>query len=104
MLNQMIIYLILTLLVVIFSAYFHGIIKAIDSLYVYTENYLSTLFTHNHTGSILVKMLALLFIPLIIAAIPALLYRLIKGKEMPYFLSITWFLWLIIVLTHFLIR
>lgn len=104
MLAQIIIYFLLTLLIVLFSAYFHILIQGIDRLYSYIEGYLSPLFNHDHTGSIIVKMLALLFIPLIIAAIPALIYRLSRGKKMPYFLTVTWFLWLVIVLTHFLIR
>jgi len=104
MLKQSLIYVILTIFVVIFSAYFHLLVTYIDQLYIYAEQHVAPLFNHNHTGSIFSKMIALIVIPVVLAAIPALIYRAIKGKDMPYFLTLTWCLWLVVVLSHFLIR
>ncbi|AGH53452.1 hypothetical protein LPE509_01361 [Legionella pneumophila subsp. pneumophila LPE509] len=45
-----------------------------------------------------------MLLPIIIAGIPALIYRALKGKDMPHFIAIVWIIWTIIVLSDILIR
>ncbi|MDP1602898.1 MAG: hypothetical protein Q8M03_06490 [Legionella sp.] len=104
MFRQSIVYLLLSILVVIFAKYIHVIIVYIDLFYSYINLHLSPIFNQGGIGSIISKVLLLVLIPILIAAIPALVYRLIKGKNMPYFIELTWCLWLVIILSNVLIH
>lgn len=104
MLRQSLIYLVLSIIVVIFAKYAHLLIIYIDLLYTFVNLKLAPIFSQVGIGLIIRKVLLLVLIPVIIAGIPALIYRLIKGKNMPYFIELTWCLWLVIVLSNVLIR
>lgn len=104
MLKQSIIYLLLSILVVVFAQYVHLLIVYIDMVYTFINVQLAPIFSNSSVGIMIRKVISLVFLPIIIAAIPALIYRAIKGKHMPYFLELTWFLWLVIVLSKVLIR
>lgn len=104
MLKQSLIYLVLSIVVVIFAKYIHVLIVYIDILYTYMHYKLSPIFNQGGIGGIVSKVTLLVLIPVVIAAIPALIYRLIKGSSMPCLIELTWCLWLVIVLSHILIR
>ncbi|MDI9819389.1 MULTISPECIES: hypothetical protein [unclassified Legionella] len=104
MLRQSLIYLLLSILVVVFAKFAHMLIVYIDMLYAFINVKLTPIFSHSGLGLTIRKIILLVFIPILIAAIPAFSYRLIKGNEMPYFLELTWCLWLVIVLSNILIR
>ena len=104
MLRQSIIYLLLSILIVIFAESVHLLIVYIDIFYNFVNLQLMPIFSNTDTGIMMRKVLCLVFIPVIIAAVPALIYRLIKGSHMPYFIQLTWFLWLVLVLSKVLIR
>lgn len=104
MLRQSLIYLILSILVVLFAQYVHLLVVYVDMVYTFINVQLAPIFSNSATGIMIRKVISLVLIPVIIAAIPALIYRAIKGKQMPYFIEVTWFLWLIIVLSKVLIR
>lgn len=104
MLRQSLIYLLLSILVIVFARFAHNLIVYIDIFYAYINFKLTPIFSQTGVGIIIRKVILLVFIPIIIAAIPALGYRVVKGGEMPYFYELTWTLWLIIVLSNLLIR
>jgi hypothetical protein len=104
MLRQALIYFILSILVVAFARFAHMLIVYIDMLYAFINMKLAPIFTHNGLGLTIRKTILLVSIPIIIAAIPALTYRLVKGNDMPYFLELTWCLWLVVVLSNILIH
>lgn len=104
MLRQSLIYLLLSILVIIFAKYAHMLIVYIDMLYAFINVKLTPIFSQGGLGPLIRKVILLVFIPVLIAAIPALSYRLIKGKEMPYLLELTWCVWLVIVLSNILIH
>lgn len=106
MLKQGIIYLILSILVVLFAKYAFLFIVYIDMIYTYFDINLTPIFSGNSYGTLIRNVLSLTLLPVIIAGIPALIYRAIKGKgkQMPYFLELVWVLWLIIVLSKVLIK
>jgi|GEM_PF-924056 len=104
MLRQFLIYLLLTILVVLFTHYAHLLIVYIDMLYAYINVKLSPFFSYSGWGPVIRRVILLVFIPVLIAAVPALSYRLIRGHEMPYFIELTWCLWLVIVLSNVLIH
>ena len=104
MLKQSIIYLLLSILVVVFSSYVHYFIVYVDIFYTYVNLLLAPIFNNSSTGVLIRKVIVLTFLPAIIAALPALIYRAIKGQQMPYFIETTWLLWLVIVLSKVLIQ
>lgn len=103
MLKNSLIYLLATIFVVFFSYLFPYTLHAINQLYSYLYALIIPFFSVDHRGSSLVKIILLVIIPVAIAAIPALLYRLIRKREMPYFLSTVWIVWLIVVFSNLLV-
>ncbi len=104
MLKQSIAYLILSILIIIFAQYTHLLVIYIVMFYTFITLKLTPLFNGLDNGVMIRNIFSLALLPVIIAGIPALLYRAIKGKHMPGFFEITWILWLIIVLSKVLIR
>ncbi|HHF7348073.1 TPA: hypothetical protein ACPSKE_001250 [Legionella feeleii] len=104
MLRQSLIYLALSILVVIFAKYAHMLIVYIGMLYVFINVKLTPIFSQSGLGLMIRKVILLVLIPILIAAVPALTYRLIKGNDMPYLIEFTWCLWLVIVLSNILIH
>ncbi|KTD32316.1 hypothetical protein Lmor_2254 [Legionella moravica] len=104
MLRQSLIYLLLSVLVVVFARYAHLLIVYIDLFFTYINLKLTPIFSQTGWGLIIRKVLVLMLMPIIITGIPALLYRAIKGREMPHFIAIVWVIWTIIVLSVILIR
>jgi hypothetical protein len=104
MLRQSFIYLILSIFVVIFASYAQVVVVYLDMLYTYVNLQLAPVFSSSETGVLIRQMFSLVLIPVIIACLPALAYRAIKGQHMPYFIEVTWLLWLVIVLSKVLIR
>lgn len=103
MLKQCAIYLLLSILVVVFSEHAQLLIVYIDMFYTWVNVKLTPIFSSSHLGQLIRNILTLTFIPLVIAFIPAGAYRLIKGKSMPHFIALTWLLWLVLVLSKVLI-
>ncbi|KGP63566.1 hypothetical protein EP47_05440 [Legionella norrlandica] len=104
MLRHSLIYLVLSILIVVFAKYAHLVIVYIDMFFTYVNWKLMPIFSQTGWGLIIRKTIVLMLLPIIITGIPALVYRAIKGKDMPHFVSIVWVIWTIIVLSDILIR
>lgn len=104
MLKQILIYLLLSVLIVVFSKYAHLLIIYIDLFFTYINLKLTPIFSLTGWGLVIRKTIVLISLPLILAGTPALAYRGIKGRDMPYFFPTLWILWTIIVLSDILIR
>lgn len=104
MLKQALIYLILSILVVVFAKYFHALVIYIDMVYTLFNSKISPIFSNSSIGVTIRHIIVLTALPIILAGIPAAGYRLIKGGQMPHFYFITWLFWLIIVLSVLLVR
>jgi hypothetical protein len=104
MLKQSIMYLLLSILIVVFAKYAHLLIVYVDIAYTYVNVKLSPIFKNSVTGSMIRNVITLVLLPIVVVGIPALIYRAIKGQTMPYFFEITWLLWLILVLSKVLIH
>jgi hypothetical protein len=102
--KQGLIYLALSILIILFAEYANVLVVYLDTLYTYINLKLSPVFSSSQLGVLIRKVVSLVLIPVVIAAVPALLYRVIKGRSMPYFIEVTWLLWLIIVLSKVLIQ
>lgn len=103
MLKQSGIYLLLSILVVVFAKYAHLVVIKFDLAFNYVYLKLTPYFAQLGLSVILGKTIVLMLLPIVVVGIPALLYRLIKGKDMPHMLAATWILWTILVLSTILI-
>ncbi|MDF1684422.1 MAG: hypothetical protein P1U36_07155 [Legionellaceae bacterium] len=104
MLKQSLLYLVLSILVIIFAKYTKLFVLYTDIFYTYINTVLEPLFGSGFVGEIFRNVFTLVLVPLALAGIPALIYWLIKRKRMPYFIELTWILWLIIAMSSYLIR
>lgn len=104
MLKQSIVYLILSILIVLFASYVHLGIVYIDMFYTWIVLILTPIFSSGSFGIFIRNVFSLVMLPLIIVGVPALIYRAVKGKQIPWFIEITWVVWLIIVLSKILIK
>lgn len=103
MLRQSLIYLVLSILIVVFAKYAHLFIIYIDLFFTQVNIKLAPIFSPTGWGVLIRKIIVLMGLPLVICGIPALAYRGFKGKDMPYFLPVVWLLWTIVVLSNILI-
>ena len=104
MLKQSIIYLVASILIILLAKYIYLLILYIDMAYVYINVSIAPVFSHSATGVLIRKIVSLTLIPVILAAIPAIIYWLFKRRAMPYLIPSIWILWVIIVLSKILIR
>lgn len=104
MLRHGLIYLLLSILVVVFSKYAQLIVVYIDMFFTYVNLKLTPIFSQTGWGLVIRKIVILIILPVAITAIPALFYRIIKGGEMPHFIAIAWIIWTVIVLSDILLR
>ncbi|MGL5743080.1 MAG: hypothetical protein ACRCXC_11365 [Legionella sp.] len=104
MLRHSLIYLLLSILIVVFAKYAHLVVVYIDVFFTYINLKLTPIFSQTGWGLVVRKILVLVLLPVVITAVPALIYRLIKGRDMPHFIAITWVIWTVIVLSDILVR
>lgn len=104
MLRHGLIYLFLSILIVVFAKYAHLIIVYIDLFFTHINLKLTPIFSQTGWGLVIRKIIVLMVLPIIITAVPALLYRGIKGREMPHFIAVVWIIWTVIVISDILIR
>lgn len=104
MLRHSLIYLILSILVVLLAKYAHLLVIYIDVLFTFLNVKLTPIFSQTGWGLMTRKILVLTLLPVAFTAVPALIYRAIKGCEMPHFIAVTWIIWIIIVLSDILVR
>lgn len=97
-------YILLSVLIVVFAKYAHLLIVYIDTFFIYVNLKLTPIFSQTGWGLVIRKTLVLTLLPVLITGIPALIYRAVKGKDMPHFIAITWVIWTIIVLSEILVR
>lgn len=103
MLKPSLIYLVLSFLVVLIAKYLHVLVVYIDIIYTKTNILLSPFFSSNNAGQLLMGIIVLTLLPIGITAVPALIYRALRGKLMPYYYEATWCVWLIIVISKIVI-
>ena len=103
MIKPSFIYLALSLFVVLVAPYIHVVVVYLDILYTKSNILLVPFFSDNNAGHLLMGVIVLTLLPICITAIPALIYRALQGKLIPYYYEATWFVWLVIVVSKIVI-
>lgn len=104
MLRYSIVFLFLSSLVILFGGYIRLVTAYIDLFFTHIKVYVLPFLNDIGVNHFVSEVLLLVLIPVVIAGIPALLYRFIKGSSMPYFTELTWCIWLVIILSNILIQ
>lgn len=104
MLQQSLIYLFFSILVVVLKKYAKLLLLYIDLIFTHISVQLSPLLSNIGLGNPIQKILLLALTPIIITAIPGVIYYLFARKTMPYYFEVTWCVWLVIVLSNLLIK
>jgi hypothetical protein len=104
MFKQSLIYLLFSILVVIFARFAFMLIIYINILLAFVSVHLTPIVRQVGLGMVFQRTILLVCIPPLLAAIPTLIYRLARGKIMPYFAELTWGLWLVILLSNVLLK
>ena len=104
MYKQALIYLILSIVIVWFSHTLYLGMIYLNTFFATLSAKLRPLFSWTPDAYGLTKLLEFVLVPIIVTAIPALIYRLVTGKNMPHFIAITWCIWWILILSYILIR
>lgn len=104
MIKQALFYLLISIVIVIFATQIQTVLLYINIIYDNVNIKLAPIFSATYSGIIFRKTFTLLLLPLMITGIPAITYRMLQGKTMPYLLEATWMVWLILVLASILIQ
>ena len=102
MLKQIVLLLIASILIVLFSAYGSLILHCVNSLYQFMDTLLNHVISNSSTGHIAKSTLILLLIPLIIAYLINGFYLLVMRREFPYLFVSMWFIWFMLVVSAIL--
>jgi len=104
MLTQSLLYLLLSILVIVFAKFVHVLVVYFDVIFTFLSVKIAPLFSYFGLGHFTTRVLLLIVIPLLLTGIPALIYYFIKKHKLPYYYEITWCVWLIIALSTVLIH
>lgn len=104
MIKQSILYLALSILIILFAAHVKFVFVYVNILYLHINQFIEPLFGTGFVGELFRDLFTLILTPLTIAAIPAGIYWLIKRKKMPHFIELTWFFWLVLAMSSYLIH
>lgn len=104
MIKQAIIYLIISIIIVLFATQIQTILNIINIIYSNVNYRLAPIFSNSYSGVMFRQTFSLLLLPLLITGLPAIAYRMIQGKPMPYHIEATWIVWLTLVLATILIK
>lgn len=98
MVKQLIIFVLLSLLVVLFLPQIHLLLHYIDIFYRFLLSWLNLVIAGGPAGRALRNFIALIIIPLLIGLILSLPYWATGKNLPPQYMSFVWFSWLILVI------
>lgn len=88
--------IVLSIVVVLFKAQFTDVLHLVARFHDGVSEVLVNLFPKTAIGVLVAHLLALVFIPVVIALIPCFIYWLIYRTEMPNWLVIVWAVWVML--------
>lgn len=95
MFKQIVFLLVLSLLIVIGTAYAHQAMQYLVNAHEWIDGMLTEVFSGGTAGNIIRQLIALLAIPVFVGLVPAIIFWMVKRRWMPYFMEIVWVIWLL---------
>jgi hypothetical protein len=96
MLRHILALIIFSIVVILFRAQFGEFLHFVGYWHTWLGSKLLMIFSTSNTGELISHVLALVFIPIIISLIPAFIFWVFRRREMPYMVTVTWVLWIIL--------
>lgn len=94
---NLLLFIILSILMVFLIREMHVVVRWIDIAHQWIINSLALIISGGEIARIIRLSLGLILVPLIIALIPAFIYWIFKRSWLPYYMTIVWVIWLILV-------
>lgn len=102
MLKHAVIYLIVSILAILFSSYVLKLMNFLQDIFNYLAIHLTPFLQVIDLGIKTSEIFLLVIIPVVLSGVIALIYRAIKRKSMPHFIELTWIFWILLVLSNIL--
>ena len=95
MLKQLIVLVAGSIAIILSMSYAQDTIQLLVSAHDWVSQILTQVFSGGQAGNLARGLIALLSMPILIGAIPTLLYWVLKRHWFPYFMEVVWIVWLI---------
>lgn len=93
---QIIYLLVASTLAILLAPYCNEAIHWIIAFHQVIVSFLNSIFAKGDTGLTIAAIVGIALIPILIVAVPAILFFLVKRRIMPYLIPIAWGVWLIV--------
>ncbi len=97
MIRQIGIYLLFSIIAILFLTQVHWVLNILVIIYHGLEKQLHLVFASDRIGSLLSQWLALMLVPAIIALVFQIVYWIIKRQFTHMFFVVMWLFWLLLV-------
>lgn len=97
MIRQISLYLLFSLIAILFLTQVHWIFNILVWIYHGVEKQLHLVFASDRVGSLLSQWLALVLVPALIALVFQIVYWIIKRQFTSLFFMVMWLFWLLLV-------
>ncbi len=95
MLKQIIAIIVLSVAIILSLSYAQQAIQLLVAAHDWISNLLTDVFSGGQAGNLARGLIALLALPVLVGAIPALIYWMIRRHWFPYFMEVVWIVWLV---------
>lgn len=95
MLKQIIAIIAISILVILGMNYAQQILQGLITAHDWVAQALTEVFSGGDTGNLIRKLIALLTLPVLISAIPVVIFWFAKRRFFPYFMQFVWVIWLV---------
>ena len=93
---QVLIIVVLSFIFAIAAKYVYQLIALLVGFHRWIGHMVGMVFSSGGLGLIIENTLAFLVVPFLIAAIVAIIYKIVKKKFLPVFMLVVWVLWLVL--------
>lgn len=95
MLKQIVAIIALSIAIILSMTYAQLALQFLVDAHSWVSQVLTEVFSGGQAGNLARGLIALLTIPVLIGAIPAVLYWFVRRHWFPYFMEIVWIVWLL---------
>lgn len=95
MIKQIIALIVGSIVIVLTMSYDHSALQFLLTTHDWIANVLTEVFSGGQIGNMMRSLFALLFVPVLVGAVPALIYWLLRRHWFPYFMEVVWAVWLV---------
>lgn len=99
MARKILIYIGLCIVVVLMRNWIHTLVYYIDLSYIKLNLLLKNIFSQSAVGQLIRQTVVFAILPAGLALIPALIYKVVKGRFPDWYIHLTWILWIVVAMS-----